>query len=87
MNHINQKNEDFLIDLKKNEQEEIEKEENRKHAVARAEMNELSKNLHHLCSTSTIPGVYNPPFVLEKPKAFGVDVESHLKTSFKVILN
>jgi len=35
-----------------------------------------------LISTSTIPGVYNPPYS-KKAMAFGQDVESHLKTIFR----
>lgn len=87
MNHITQKNEEFLVDLKKSEKEEIEKEEMRKLGVAKAELNELTKNLHHLCSTTTIPGVYNPPYIADKPKAFGQEVETHLRTSFKVYIS
>jgi hypothetical protein len=33
-------------------------------------------------------GVYNPPFLPDgsKPSAFGLEVESHLKNTFKVVL-
>ena len=42
-------------------EEKIE-EERRQEALARAEFNELAKDLHHLSSTFTTPGVYNPPY-------------------------
>lgn len=56
----------------KQDQEEQEKETFEK----------LASKLHHLISTETIPGVYNPPFGI-KQKAYGEDVESHLKTVFQ----
>jgi hypothetical protein len=42
----------------------------------------LAGKLHHLISTQTIPGIYNPPYS-KKPTAFGQEVESQLKTIFK----
>lgn len=38
-----------------------------------------------MTSTRAIPGVYNPPYVPDgmKPQAFNVDIETHLKTTFK----
>ena len=38
-----------------------------------------------MCSTRAIPGVYNPPYLRAgaKPQAFNVDVETHLRTTFK----
>jgi len=53
--------------------------------MARSEFNELARNLHHLSSTLTIPGVYNPPYSKTKPTAFEVDIETHLKSTFHVI--
>ena len=50
---------------------------------AREEFQTLAKNLHHLSSTSQIPGVYNPPYSIAKPTAFNLDVETHLKATFK----
>jgi len=38
--------------------------------------------LHHLASTKAIPGVYNPPLAMQKPQAFNVDIETHLKTTY-----
>ena len=54
--------------------------------MARSEFNQLAKNLHHLSSTLTIPGVYNPPYARIKPTAFDVDIETHLKSTFHVFL-
>ena len=47
------------------------------------ELTKVAGNVHHLVSTKTIPGIYNPPFVREPQKIFNVDVETHLKTTFK----
>lgn len=60
-------------------------EQKRYEATARTEFSTVVKNLHHLCSTKAIPGVYNSPFVHNesKPQAFNVDVETHLRTTFK----
>lgn len=52
--------------------------------MARSEFKELAKNLHHLSSTLTIPGVYNPPYSRTKPTAFEIDIETHLKSTFHV---
>ena len=30
-----------------------------------------------------MPGVYNPPYSQLKPQAFNVDIETHLKSTFK----
>ena len=51
--------------------------------TARTEFHELATNLHHLASTKIIPGVYNPPYSQLKPQAFNVDIETHLKSTFK----
>jgi hypothetical protein len=59
-------------------------EQKRQEQTARTEFAELAGNLHHLVSTKAIPGVYNPPFVALKPQAFNVEVEQHLKSTFKV---
>lgn len=42
----------------------------------------LAGKLHHLISTETIPGIYNPPYS-SRPTAFGQEVEAQLKTIFK----
>ncbi len=58
-------------------------EHKRQEQTARTEFAELASNLHHLCSTKAVPGVYNPPFSLIKPQAFNVDIETHLRSTFK----
>jgi hypothetical protein len=65
--------------FKKHGQEEQKIQE----ANARTEFAELASNLHHLTSTKAIPGVYNPPYSQLKPQAFNVDIETHLKSTFK----
>ena len=42
----------------------------------------LAKDLHHLCSTGSIPGVFNSPYNMEPVRAFGKPVESQLKATF-----
>jgi hypothetical protein len=66
------------------EQAQIEAVEDlrRREGLAKAEFQELAKNLHHLSSTGHIPGVYNSPFVDIKPQAFNEDVEGHLRKVF-----
>ena len=63
----------------------VMEEQKRKEEAARAEFNEIAKNLHHLVSTRATPGVYNSPFMPTgvKPQAFNVDIETHLRTAFK----
>lgn len=48
----------------------------------RAEFEALAADLHHLRSTSHIPGVFNSPYV-EPLTAFGVPMEQHLQDNFK----
>jgi hypothetical protein len=45
----------------------------------------IASNLHHLVSTNSIPGVYNPPNLSEeyKPQIYNSDIETHLKSAFK----
>ena len=42
--------------------------------------------MHHLVSTKTIPGVYNPPHLPDelKSQVYNADIETHLKTIFKL---
>ena len=63
---------------------EIE-EQKRKEEIARMELTKVASNVHHLCSTQAIPGVFNSPYINEemKPQIFNVDVETHLKSTFK----
>lgn len=63
---------------------EIE-EQKRKEEIARMELTKVASNVHHLCSTKAIPGVFNSPYISEdlKPQIFNVDVETHLRSTFK----
>ena len=60
-------------DAQQGQHEKLE-EQKRKDAF-----NDLAKDLHHLCSTQTIPGVYNPPYSEAVPTAFNVPIEQHLR--------
>jgi len=53
-----------------------------RHEEEKKEFLTLSKDLHHLVSTSNTPGVFNSPYNIEPLKAFGAPVETHLKTTF-----
>jgi hypothetical protein len=52
----------------------------------RQEFNSLAGELHHLVSTKTIPGVYNPPYNDALPKAFEKPIEQHLRDCMQVRL-
>jgi len=85
------------IEHVKNKHEEVRKqlddyhkmtelqEQKRQESTARAEFGQVVSSLHHLSSTKAIRGVYNPPYLKHemKPQAFNVDIETHLKTTFK----
>lgn len=81
--HVANKNEDVRKLLNSHHKELQRQEEIRQEECARTEFGELAQNLHHLSSTKTIPGVYNPPYSQLKPQAFNVDIETHLKSTFK----
>ena len=49
---------------------------------ARSEFKNIVKNLHHLKSTSHIAGIYNSQYQPAKPSAFGIDIETHLQSTF-----
>lgn len=51
----------------------------------RKEFFKLASNLHHLVSTSSIPGVYNSPMLPDeaKPVVFSANVETHLRLNVK----
>ena len=78
-------NEETLIELKEQaakRQYELdrENEENQRRNFVN-----IAKNLHHLVSTATIPGVYNTPFLPAelKPQVYNADIEEHLRGIFK----
>lgn len=51
-------------------------------AKARAEFDKTTQRLHHLVSTRTQPGVYNPPYAQhtdQVPSAFGIPLETHIR--------
>jgi hypothetical protein len=57
-----------------------------KEEQTRKKFNNIGSNLHHLVSTKTIPGVYNPPHLPDelKSQVYNADIETHLKTIFKL---
>lgn len=77
------KNEEVRRQLDAHNRKALSEEQKRQEDCARTEFAELAGNLHHLTSTKTIPGVYNPPYSQIKPQAFNVDIEAHLKSTFK----
>jgi hypothetical protein len=85
LNKLEVKNNEVKVQMEEYMRNSILEEQKRKEEAARAEFNEICKRVHHLASTRTIPGIYNSPYsaVGMKPQAFNVDIETHLKTSFK----
>ena len=81
--HVAHKNEEVRQLLDQHNLEQAKSEQIRQEECARTEFSELAQNLHHLSSTKAIPGVYNPPYSQLKPQAFNVDIETHLKSTFK----
>ncbi|CAI2379969.1 unnamed protein product [Moneuplotes crassus] len=79
------KNEEVRDKLEEFRRTSEEEEEKRKEEIARLELTKVASNVHHLCSTKAIPGVFNSPYVSNemKPQIFNVGVETHLKTTFK----
>lgn len=60
------------------------KQEEERHM--KQEFDNLAGELHHLVSTKTIAGVYNPPYNDMLPRAFDKPIEQHLRDSCKVRL-
>lgn len=83
LQHVAHKNEEVRRLLDQHHSEKLKEQEIRAEECARTEFGELASNLHHLSSTKAIPGVYNPPYSQLKPQAFNVDIETHLKSTFK----
>ncbi|CAJ1357379.1 unnamed protein product [Effrenium voratum] len=46
----------------------------------------VAGEIHHLVSTKSIPGVYNPPYNDHLPRAFDKPIEQHLRESLRVQL-
>ena len=83
MQHVQTKNEEVRRQLDEYTRKTLVEEAKLQEQTARTEFHELATNLHHLSSTRAIPGVYNPPYSQIKPQAFNVDIETHLKSTFK----
>lgn len=88
LNMINKKNIETLEELKELAKEAHYEQERKKEEDSRKQFNNIVSNLHHLMSTSTIPGVYNNPNLSEetKPQVYNADIETHLKSAFKVLV-
>ncbi|CAE7343042.1 SPATA17 [Symbiodinium natans] len=52
----------------------------------RQEIRNVAGEIHHLVSTKSIPGVYNPPYNDHLPRAFDKPIEQHLRESLRVQL-
>ncbi|ETV99467.1 hypothetical protein, variant [Aphanomyces invadans] len=50
-------------------------------AESREELAHITQNLHHLVGTTVTPGIFSSPFLQSKPTAFGVPVETHIRTN------
>lgn len=46
----------------------------------------VAGDIHHLVSTKSIPGIYNPPFNDQLPRAFDKPIEQHLREALRVQL-
>jgi formyltetrahydrofolate synthetase len=79
---MSKKNLNFKKELEEIAQKEKEDEKIRNEQAAKEEFVKLASNLHHLTSTKTQPGIFKPPFAKENPKAFDIEVETHLKIAF-----
>jgi hypothetical protein len=74
---------EYLTRYQSNMETEAKMEEERQ---MRAEFDNLAGELHHLVSTKSIAGVYNPPFNDMLPRAFEKPIEQHLRDSCRVRL-
>jgi hypothetical protein len=82
---IKRKNEESLAQLREYTLAVQFETERKKEEEQKKYFNKIASNLHHLVSTNSIPGVYNPRFVSEeaKPQVYNADIETHLKAVFK----
>lgn len=83
LNEIKTKNQIQLEEMKRDAEKAKETEKYATESIAQKEFTRIVKNLHHLSSTTTQPGVYNPPNK-PKPQAFSQDIEEHLVNTFHV---
>ena len=79
------KNEETLIELKEQAAKRQYELDRQNEENQRRNFVNIAKNLHHLVSTTTIPGVYNTPFLPAelKPQVYNADIEEHLRGIFK----
>lgn len=50
------------------------------------EFKKVTRNLHHLVSTHSIPGIYNSPYDPEPPTVMGIRLETHLTSGVKNLI-
>jgi len=74
---------EYLRRYQSNKEEEAKFQEE---AQMRGEFDNLASELHHLVSTKSISGVYNPPYTDVLPRAFEKPIEQHLRDSCRVRL-
>lgn len=74
---------EYLARYQSNKEAEAKIEEEKQ---MRKEFDNLASELHHLISTKSIAGVYNPPYNDMLPRAFNKPIEQHLRESCKVRL-
>mmetsp|Transcript_79426 Transcript_79426/g.233396 ORF Transcript_79426/g.233396 Transcript_79426/m.233396 type:complete len:388 (-) Transcript_79426:112-1275(-) len=72
--------------LQREHQQKLEDAKAEEEGSMRREFDTLAGELHHLVSTKTIPGVYNPPYSDALPHAFSKPIEEHLRDSCRVQL-
>ena len=79
------KNEETLIELKEQAAKRQYELDRQNEENQRRNFVNIAKNLHHLVTTATIPGVYNTPFLPAelKPQVYNADIEEHLRGIFK----
>jgi hypothetical protein len=74
---------EYLARYQSNKETEAKMEEEKQ---MRAEFDNLAGELHHLVSTKSIAGVYNPPYNDMLPRAFEKPIEQHLRDACRVRL-
>ena len=79
---IKDKNKQTRNELRRYNKAEQEFVRKKSEEQARSEFKNIVKNLHHLKSTAKIPGIYNSQYQNQKPAAFGIDIETHLQSTF-----
>ncbi|OQR95553.1 hypothetical protein THRCLA_07761 [Thraustotheca clavata] len=67
--------------LQRRLEEQREMEFERVEEESRQELVKITQNLHHLVGTKVTPGVFSSPYAPSMPTAFGVPVETHIRTN------